>query len=107
MRGARPVRACVRERGRTHKAPPQGGARSPSGFFFVGSKIRSLTSQNEYFPARPARVRRGVVRAQEETPNEKNAIYIIIIIIIIHTSEGAVQKKKITDTNTTRHENAS
>ena len=35
--------------------------------FFVGSKIRSLTVQNEYFPARPARVRRGVVhvRAQE------------------------------------------
>ena len=36
-------------------------------FFFVGSKIRSLTAQNEYFSARPARVRRGVVhvRAQE------------------------------------------
>ena len=33
-------------------------------FFPVGSKIRSfrsLTAQNEYFSARPAHVRRGVV----------------------------------------------
>ena len=46
--------------------------------FFVGSKIRSLTVQNEYFPARPARVRRGVVhvRAQETKSNCRKSVFL-------------------------------